>query len=312
MKLYLYIISFSIIGINYCLAQALPLIEKGTQRFYKLDEMEYVCNNDNRISEESTKQILKTVMRIYSSQSVVQSDKLIIDTVWDTLHKVSTGGHYDEVLFACLRYKCSNLYKILSQIPLEKNDRKVLVGGLLYEERGTENRYKEESTHHPGRYVNRSQNSNAQPIITRWVRPYTTTKKIPYTIHYHNVFISGKSSGYVSREDALKKACDVFSSEIDSMLKYWLNHCYGSFILSNGDWDNFLIRMPKPILVLPKGVNGKAEYDLDAMKAVTAKVVEICLKYCQSNEAKDELTDFARMNGLKFEMPKKENKKPLF
>jgi hypothetical protein len=102
--------------------------------------------------------------------------------------------------------------------------------------------------------------------------------------------------------DAITKACDTFSGEIETLLSYWLDHCDTGSFISESEWDQLLIKLPESALNLPKGEDKKAPYDEGAVNLLSMKVLDVCLKYCKSEKVREYLISFGKQNEQKKEI----------
>ena len=325
------------------------IIEKGTQRYFKLGEYEYICNSDNRISESSAKEILKLVHRIYERQSNSKEDEDTIQALWESLHKVCSGEEYDEILFICLKYKLNKLCGLLKGRETEKEDiddynrqiktkTKTLIGDLLYVEwyaatrgEGADlligdvlNKCWWPTTFVTGNIFVMSDGFiegmgtdyiEIKKNATDYGSKYTKNKKnemIQSSISTFNDCLSDSSRDWVKKY--LVRASNVLYTKIETLLIYYIEHANKNSVVYDSEWDKLMIRLPKLAIVLPKGKDGKAIYHEEAVKTLAARILELSLVYSKSDKNKEELIIFGKNNSLQFKTTTSDDKKqkPLF
>jgi hypothetical protein len=307
------------------------IIEKTSQRYFKIGDNEFVCNSDNRISENSAKEILKLVQRIYDKPSRQNKDDETIQAIWESLHKVCSGDVYDQILFMCLKYQLNNIFDYLR--PTEKNienTKRVYIARVLYVTKSI-------------KPIIRGVIESSGEVGTRSYQNNRVNKTIGRAGYIdacimgncdHLKYIDEKwgdwdedshfrrpedGSGADQRinavieelfnqmylpiyNDAITKACDTFSGEIETLLSYWLDHCDTGSFISESEWDQLLIKLPESALNLPKGEDKKAPYDEGAVNLLSMKVLDVCLKYCKSEKVREYLISFGKQNEQKKEI----------
>jgi|GEM_PF-3414815 len=318
------------------------IIEKGTTRYFKLGDQEYVCNSDNRISDDSAKLILKTVRKIYSATNVEkkvkeENDK-IIDAIWYTFHQVYVGEIYDQIMFECLKYKLNELFQFVTAPKINKNkkDMTILISGIAHVSMG----YNEGV----------SKSTRGRLSVSYWYRKSGgvtfhgmgatqnmgsvggSTKKFteayshgPYDGRERAVSAGRRLSG--SREEvqrlyeaAIKKiqtktAGDNFVGEFELLLSHFAEKSDLDSFVYDSEWDQTIVASSRYVLKFRDNfLKGKykSDFDKDSLNLFATKMMNSCLKFCKNDETKKELVDIANKNNIKITAPKIEKPKTLF
>ncbi len=323
------------------------IVEKGSTRYFQLGDQEYVCNADNRISDASAEQILKTVRKIYSATDVKKDTKkehdAIIDSLWTTFHQVCTPGElYDQILFICLKHKLNILFELVTTKNQYTNrgkagdsETRIIIPGIshitVFYDYNIIRRYRDGSVgvvkiddgiDHFGIYFGyvrveeagiheyTYQDSLAQLRRSRWTGSQLGS--------FEDAGRNRISNAFSSRLQAIKKSPgDRFLNPFTSILKHYEDNCDTDSFIFDSEWDQVLLTSARLILAFRKDhLSGKrkSDYDKDAMDLFATKMMNSCLEFCKTEKTKKELLGLANKNKLKVTVPKPkdEGKTPLF
>jgi len=305
------------------------IIEKGTTRYFILGDQEYVCNTDNKISDTSAKQILKTVRKIYSSTEPDEKTKKKYDTIvnalWGTLHQVCVPGEvYDQIIFECLKYKLNDLFQFIVAPKIYKNDdnEKILIPGIAHVSMSYKEGISKSLPHHL-----RPTTHSFYKIGSVSVSGLGNTVKVMSIKGSKNLFegygeyavksasrqIAGSRDDVKMRFDAevsrikTKTAGDNFVNRFESILNYFADKSDSDSFVYSSEWDNILASSTGYILKFRKNYLDrklKVDFDTDAMNLFASKIMHSCLKFCKTNKTKDALIVLGIKHNLKFTVPK--------
>lgn len=278
---------------------------RGSDRYYQIGEREFICNVNNRLSDDSAREILSLVKRIYESSSIKDRAMSLgtetIDFVWNTLHLVYLGEFYDDISFICLKYKLNLLFDHLGDYSCTP----VSGGGncMIPWDKGVG----EDRTY-------RDLRLSPTFLLGRLAYEETGAKMSgEFTIEYYcRLIIHDRSFGYTTREDNIRRACDWFCGKIERLLNQWIEYSDESPLIDSelGPLMERCVNFTIKLYNSRETPKNKKLFDGEALRVLMKRTLETCLK-CSPSEGIDErLIAFGKENNIPFKLPK-EKKPPI-
>ncbi len=321
------------------------VVEKNNKRYFRLGDQEYICNADNRISDESARDILRMVRRIYDSTDTKGKavNTKLTDDVWGNLHKVYSGDAYDEILFTCLKYKLNRLFEYLQPARKERTDISTHMYGMLISFKATNPAIHSYSIANNDNFQGGYHYNNQTAYIARsWISIYILQKK-----HGKDVFVSSEqdkagprgsvyhgSRNYsyndkrkFSDATLIKQAKARIDAQFDAMStneqnnKTLLARATDSFVEQiealttyyakqvGGDSYIYENQWDELMVKLPQVVVSlKKSLGDTAATTIAGRITTLSLKSAKAEDSRKALVDFGKKHKLQFSAPKPKEK----
>lgn len=296
------------------------VVEKDTQRFFRLGPREFPVTAENRLSDGSAEEILQMIKREYRGESGNS-----VDVVWRHLHTIYNGPLYDDIMLYAIKIKLDALFRCMRSPDRDDHSGRIYdYGQLIWWRMEIENTGKSKRYSRPLAKKNRVYRVwRGEVSFGTWKTGNWYEEKfaeIEYAALNRRILSEKAEKSEADselrprleaaidrrKESLREKALNSLVTDVSEMCSHFLRQTDPSADTRKREWDNLMLKLPDiPLSLVAECGSETAQL---ASKMLAVKVASFIL----TQDGRDHLIRFAKEHGIQEQLEFPEQKKRLF